>query len=694
MGSCCCTALDADQSVLIDTFTSRYVRHGPGWVCYNPLASTKRFTKQLLTAEQYLKVTHLNVTPHNATSNHVSSRSVGAGSGLGPNGAGTGLGSSDNYYNHASEADDLIEHVAGPCAYQLDDAYAKVEGPLQKIELSVTEFIICTDPKTGSKTTIEGPMMYMPKPYEIVGNKFQKLFLLNNQYCLITDTKTSHITVKSGPATFALQPFDKAGPILNKLELANTQYAIVTDNKTGHKSIIEGPTLYVPGPYETVSTPNTKISLNKTQYVYVTNSENGAVLLVKGPNVFSLKPFETAGTILDILPLDFTQYVFIKDKQSGSIRVEKGPNAIILGQFDELIMDANKKSVRQAVIVDENHAVHVKDVSNGEEKLITEKQQYVPATPNIVILDVVGMTKLEPYQSVILIDMKGKLSFISGKEVSGFFTPPFNKLLSQKWSVNGDTRKLDVSIFDTRPKDMDFVFSVRSADNVEIYMKVNVYWEIMSLEKLVATTNDPPQDICNHIRSQLLSLTSRMSTKDLMEYSTSDLIKSIYDEDNSFYSARGVHVSRIDILEKKCADIEVEKTYKAIIDQKIERIKNLEKQKGENETNLEHIKGKIEQEKQNFELLEQRMKNINMENKEQGGAEGEKIRMFLDGLGEEMDDDTKLRIFLELERTKRIETVATKAGTLYVKPEDVDFNMNIVKVDSDKDLPTGINVNM
>ena len=83
----------------------------------------------LLTAEQYLKVTYMQPTEHG----------------------------------------DVIEHICGPSIYQQKDPSALVEGPLRKTELNSSEYVVCSDPRTGNKNVVEGPIMYMPRPSELIG---------------------------------------------------------------------------------------------------------------------------------------------------------------------------------------------------------------------------------------------------------------------------------------------------------------------------------------------------------------------------------------------------------------------------------------------------------------------------------------------------------------------------------------------
>jgi regulator of protease activity HflC (stomatin/prohibitin superfamily) len=280
---------------------------------------------------------------------------------------------------------------------------------------------------------------------------------------------------------------------------------------------------------------------------------------------------------------------------------------------------------------------------------------------------------------MVIMDRESNLIFKSGENDPGFFLPPFCKIMSQKWSTGKGDIKKEMSIFDCRFNDMDFGFKIRTNDNVEIDMKVNVYWKMQDFEKMIKSTNDPPQDICNQIRSQILNISSKMTTKDLMEYSSVDLVTKVLDDDKEFWEARGMQIVRINITEKKCSDVEVDRTYRAVIEQKIVRVKNLEAQRGENDKKIAEIEGNILFEAENFKLLEKKMANIQMENETKGRADGEKIHMFFEGLGDQLGGEEKMKIFLELQRTERIKMVTKKVGNLYVTPSDVDFQLHKIE---------------
>jgi hypothetical protein len=630
----CYNCAQKDQIMLITNCTSREIKEGPGCICYLPWADVNNIKKINCNASEWLKITYL--VPQ--------------------------------------ENDDIVDHWEGPGIYTQKDPFAKVEGPYKKTELSASQYVICTDPRTGIKNIIEGPTMYTPKPYEEVSKVHNKVSLLNSDYVKITDILTGQIKVVSGPTIYTPTPFESTGTILHKYHLTSTQYIICTDGKTGNKTVKEGPMLYIPTEFEEISQRIEKVALRNDQYVYIKDLISGKISTIEGPKVFSLTPFEENSQIYDCLTLTFSQYCWIKNITTGIIRVCKGPAKVILSPIEEFIKEEGK-ATRQALTADVNNAIHIRDIVSGVESLITESKIYFPETPNLRILGLRPLIKLAPYERMVIIDRESSLIFRTGENSEGFFLPPFCQVLSQMWTYGLESEKKKIEIFDTRYHDMDFKFSVRTNDNVEIVMQVNIYWTIKNFEKMVKSTNDPPQDLCNHMRSEILNISSRLSTKELMEYSSMELAKDITEEDDEFCNERGVSIVRINITEKRCADPQVDKTYLLVIEEKINRIKTLEAQRGENDKKMAEIDGQIAFEAENYKLLEKKMANIQMENETNGKAEGERIHMFFQGMGT-LTEKEKMNVFLEMQRTDRIKMVTKKIDHFYVNPQDIDLNFH------------------
>lgn len=121
-------------------------------------------------------------------------------------------------------------------------------------------------------------------------------------------------------------------------------------------------------------------------------------------------------------------------------------------------------------------------------------------------------TVLQIFERMAYIDPEGHTTFKSGAKESdrNFFLPPFCKWVEQEWSI--DKKKehkqtVRMKVFDVRPQYMQYQFSCRTVDNVELIVDVSFYWSIMEdagMQSMIMKTADAPGDICTHARSGII----------------------------------------------------------------------------------------------------------------------------------------------------------------------------------------------
>ena len=194
--------------------------------------------------------------------------------------------------------------------------------------------------------------------------------------------------------------------------------------------------------------------------------------------------------------------------------------------------------------------------------------------------------------------------------------------------------------------------------------------------------NWDPFSVGNHTRSEILSQVSKYNMKEFMELPNNKLIASVNsDKDDTFYESRGVNVIRVEVLQKRCKDPEIQKIFKQIIDEKTNRIKNIEKQEAENEIKLRELEGKINAEKLNGTLVKIKKENERQENQADGIAEGSRIQNFIGNLGDDIPLERKLQIYFDIQNTKRLDMISQSSATLYLTPKEVDtkvINVNTI----------------
>ncbi|CAF2494487.1 unnamed protein product [Rotaria sp. Silwood2] len=501
---------------------------------------------------------------------------------------------------------------------------------------------------------------------------------------LLHDSEMQLIEIVRGPQIYKLKnPYDHLSEIKSMINLSSTQYIIVTDKLTGVKRVECGPQLFCPKPYDEIGEIKNLYNLSSTEYLMVTDQSTGERNTVTGPKLFLPKAYDQISPIYSYIVLNHTQYCRIIDSRTGVMRIEKGPKTFALGPYESL-MRIDDHTIFDIINIDTENAVLVKNLDTGLDELITTPQKFIPSFTQ-KFMEIRKLIKLAPYENMVLIDKDGQHILKNGVKDKSFFIYPYQQIYIQSWSndLKKDHRStIQVDRFDTRNQYMDYEFLVRTADNVEIILDVSIFWQITDLYKLVLVTQDPPEDICNHTRSEILSQVSKYNMKEFMGLPNSKLIDSVNSEkDDSFYESRGVNVIRVEVLEKRCKDPEIQKIFKQIIDEKTNRIKNIEKQEAENEVKLCDLNGKIEAEKLNGTLLKIKKENERQENQADGIAEGSRIQNFIGNLGDDIPTEKKLQIYFDIQNTKRLDLLSQSKTTFYLTPKEVDtkvINVNTI----------------
>jgi regulator of protease activity HflC (stomatin/prohibitin superfamily) len=536
-------------------------------------------------------------------------------------------------------ADKTIKHGPGWHSY----CFATPK-KVKKSTMTDTQYIKVTHkdkPANGELVEIiEGPLMFeLDDPYALVGDVKNKPSLRENQYIVVEDNKTGDIKVISGPKLYTPGPFEKYSDMYAKSKLTDTQYIIVKDERTGKKKVVTGPKLFVPGPYEKVSSVKDMIVLNNTDYIYITHTDTGKIDIAQGPAKVTPGPYDQVSNIQKKIVLELDEFIKIIDNNTGIIRVEKGTGTVILKQYEKSI-DKKQKAIK----INEHAGVYITDALTGNIELIhMDKKKpfmFFPAA-NQVIKTKVEKIRLEEKECMVIVD-KGEVTKI--------------------------TR------FDMRPQYMDFEFLIRTKDNVEIYLDLNFYWQIIGVNKMILNTEDPPEDICKHAQSQILGEVSRKDMKEFME-SFNEIVQKAVSKDDEFYNERGVKLIRVEITGRRCKDAKTEKLFQEIISEKTSRIANLEKKEGEIEVNKVSLRGEVEQEKIKGEIIGVKRTYMREEAKADGESEADKITNFLNNLPECLTKDEKLAIYYNEENSTRLETIANSNTSLTILPQDIELKI-------------------
>merc|ERR1719156_172342 len=174
---------------------------------------------------------------------------------------------------------------------------------------------------------------------------------------------------------------------------------------------------------------------------------------------------------------------------------------------------------------------------------------------------------------------------------------------------------------------------------------------------MMSQTGDVPGDVCNHARSQFIRLLSRMTLKEFMS-SVSQIAKQVYDEDQEFYTKRGIKIRSLEVTRYSCAEESTRVILEEIIQETTNRMNRLSQAESENEVNMFKMQGEIEQARLATGLLEIQQQHLMQAAAVEGKAEAEDCAAFLKDAGASVDLPTRIKMWKTLQRDLALNSLA------------------------------------
>lgn len=490
-----------------------------------------------------------------------------------------------------------------------------------------------------------------------------------------------------------------------------------------------GPGTVCIGPLRTTRRIRNKV-LGPNQYTLIKNEVDGSLRNVVGPCLLKLQEYDVEVTTREVITLKSDEYVRMVDDITGEIRVEVGEKCVYIGPTESLLEGGKKK----CIAIDVDTAVIIQDIATGTQELITAEHMFHPSATQEVV-DIRKRIKLADFETAIVKDMWGGYHFISGavsaqvleetkaydanslpktgetkdaspqlqilaaENVTGnetntnmvqfhirstptggvsFFLPPFCEQVKLKWSTGPkkDQRGLDISLFDSRPRFDDYCFLCRTKDNVELDVEITFFWSLENVQKMVCNTDDAPGDICHHARSEIVQSVSQIDLNEFMQ-SFNQIVCTAAQRGADFYAERGVRVHSVEVRSFECRDKEIDKVLQAIIRESTDRINRLQKIESENEVAIEKMRGDIQAERLKGELLEIKNAHDQQDAQDQGQAEAQRLKAFLQGLeGVTQSPEQAIKLFKLLRKVEVLSRLSESEAKLFFTPADVDLRIN------------------
>lgn len=443
--------------------------------------------------------------------------------------------------------------------------------------------------------------------------------------------------------------------------LKENEQALVETMTTRH--VINGPGVHYIPPMVKVK-KRKAISLSSREYVKVKNQINGDVRIEKGPQLLFLEAYDEVDKKQSATVLQSNEYVRILNELNGEIRIESGEKTFILGPHEKIV-----GSIKEGVHVDEKTAVLIRDIGDGSLKLIEEAQVYIPKVHEEIV-EVREKIVLEHHETMIIQTPEGRYRFIEGATDGSFFLQPHESVVALQWSsgIEKNERGLSIQRIDSRPKYMWYNFGIRTKDNVELQLDITFFWQITHVQKMLATTDDAPGDVCSHARSRIIQSISKVTLEEFLENFNSIVKAAILDDGDEFYHDRGTVIHSVEVRSVNCQDDSTQKILQEIIRETTDRLNRLQKQESENEVSLNQMRGEIEREQLKEDLLNVQSEHAKREAQISGQAEALRVQTFFENLGDDMPFENKLNIYMTMKKQESIETISQGNANLYFTP--------------------------
>ena len=151
------------------------------------------------------------------------------------------------------------------------------------------------------------------------------------------------------------------------------------------------------------------------------------------------------------------------------------------------------------------------------------------------------------------------------------------------------------------------------------------------------------------------------------------------DDDESFYTNRGIKIHSLEVTSYACSDKSTAAVLEQIIMETTNRMNRLSKQDSENEVAISKIQGQIEQENRKSELLAVEQAHAVEAARAEGTAEAERCVAFLKTVREaESNGKTESlpeELWHALRKQDALKAVAAGNATVYFTPQDAHLTI-------------------
>lgn len=442
------------------------------------------------------------------------------------------------------------------------------------------------------------------------------------------------------------------------------------------------------------------VKIAPLDYSLITHSLTGIPRHENGPQMFFLQPYEVLVSSQAKVLLKFDEYIKYVDRLTGQERVLNGPQLVV-----PLPEEVSADGVQLMAFLNRQTAVLVLNKNTGGQRLMEsgtgDRNVFAPG-PYEEILEQRSLIRIGPHEAVIVRDALGAMTIHNGSDTGdsstagagkSFFLMPYTEIFEMRWSLydrpgisnSGDTHV--VTVVDLRSRKIFFQYRVATSDNVAMTIEGTIFWRVVRLDRMIATTADPEGDVWHHSRSALISAVSANSLSQFMRnFNGIAHNASMAQEHDGFHSDRGLEVVSLEVTGYQPVDEETRQTLQEVIRETTNRINRLQAQESENEVQEAALNASIVLEARRRELIETEAENQKLRALNAGQAEGMQLAAsasaFMNGLNQTIPDiDSRIALY-NLHNHMRAKAtnmahLASGGGTLFLTPADMNLRLQM-----------------
>jgi regulator of protease activity HflC (stomatin/prohibitin superfamily) len=265
--------LQEDEQLLIQNFSSREVRNGPGVVFYKPVVCSVQKRKATLLEElEYTVVTDTL----------------------------TGVQRSEG----------------GPQLLFLG-AYDEASSKRRKIILQKDEYVKVLDSKTGNVRIVQGPAVFAPRPTESIPEGTSKaVSLRKHEFVRLTDTARGAMRVERGEQLVFPTAMEVMEPKGATFQLKRNEYVRLIDRATGVIRVEVGEQIVFPTPTEeALEEVKEAVNVDDETAVLAVNNESGQQRLVTQKGLFFPGPLDEILEVRKLIHVEPHEVAIVRDNQ-------------------------------------------------------------------------------------------------------------------------------------------------------------------------------------------------------------------------------------------------------------------------------------------------------------------------------------------------------------------------------------------